>query len=187
MPGNARLPGPELVTERLRLRRWRAADREPFAALNADPEVMATLGPLLTRAQSDALIDRIEAGFEARGFGLWCVDVTGMPWRCVGFVGLSVPGFEAPFTPCVEIGWRIASAYWGLGFAPEAARAVLAHAWGPLSLDEVVSFTAASNTKSRRVMEKIGLTYDATADFDHPNVAVGDPLRPHVLYRGRRP
>lgn len=185
--GNARLPGPELVTERLRLRRWRDADREPFAAINADPLVMATLGPLMTREQSDAMLDRIEAQFEQRGFGLWCVDITGAPGRCAGYVGLAVPRFDAPFMPCVEIGWRIASAYWGLGYAPEAARAVLAFAWDELGLDEIVSFTAASNTKSRRVMDKIGLVRDPDGDFEHPNVPMGDRLRPHVLYRGRRP
>lgn len=184
--GNARRPGPELTTERLRLRRWCDADRAPFAAVNADPLVMATLGPPLDRAQSDAMIDRIEAHFDERGFSLWCVDVLGS-WRSIGFVGLSVPRFDAPFTPCVEIGWRIGSAYWGLGYAPEAARAVLAYAWDVVGLDEVVSFTAATNTKSRRVMDKIGLVRDPDGDFEHPDVPVGDPLRPHVLYRGPRP
>jgi RimJ/RimL family protein N-acetyltransferase len=185
--GNDRPLGPALATERLRLRRWRDADREPFAAMNADPLVMATLGPLLSRDQSDALLDRIEAHFEERGFGLWCVDAVGVPGRCIGFVGLSVPRFEAPFLPAVEIGWRIASAFWGLGYAPEAARAVLAFAWDALGLDEVVSFTAAINSKSRRVMDKVGLVRDPDGDFEHPDVPAGDPLRPHVLYRGRRP
>ena len=166
----------ELRTERLLLRRWRDADRDAFFEMNSDPVVMATIGPPMDRTQSDAMLDRIEAGFEARGFGLWCVDLDGEP---LGFTGLSVPWFRDG----VEIGWRLRSAHWGRGYAPEAAARVLAFAFDDLGLDEVISFTAATNSNSRRVMEKIGLHRDDQQDFDHPSVPEGDPLRPHVLYR----
>lgn len=171
-------------TPRLVLRRWTDADREPFAAINRDPKVMATLGPPLSRVQSDAFVDRIEACFDERGWGLWCVERTAEP-GCIGYVGLSPVPDGLPFAPAVEIGWRLASAHWGLGYATEAARVVLADAFGPLGLDEVVSMTAVVNTRSRAVMERIGLVRDETGDFEHPKVPVGDRLRPHVLYRLR--
>ena len=178
--------GPTIETERLRLRRWLADDRPVMHAINTDPAVLEFLGPALTREQSDAGLDRQERSFDERGFGLWCVEVKDGP-ACIGFVGLWAPDFEAPFMPCVEIGWRLASDQWGRGYAPEGAAAVLAFAFDVLGLDEVVSFTTVANAKSRRVMEKIGLVRDPAADFEHPNVPEGDPLRPHVLYRGRRP
>lgn len=171
-----------LPTERLILRRWRDADRPLLAAIHADPLVMATLGPPMSRAQSDTTIERIEQGFAERGYGWWCVEVVGGP-VCIGWVGLGHPEFEASFTPCTEIGWRIASGEWGKGYAVEAARTVLQHAFGRLGLDEVVAFTAAINTKSRRVMEKLDMVHDLFADFDHPRLEPGDPLRPHALYR----
>ncbi len=179
--------GPELRTERLLLRRWRDEDRAPIAAVNADPLVMAWLGPLMTRDESDAATARTEAFFDQHGYGLWAVELLAEPGSCLGYVGLSVPRFAAPFLPAIEVGWRLASERWGNGYAPEGARAALAFAWDTLGLDEVVSFTAAINTKSRRVMDKVGLTRDPAGDFDHPNVPAGDPLRPHVLYRVRRP
>jgi RimJ/RimL family protein N-acetyltransferase len=163
-------------TERLVLRRWTDADRPAFFDLNSDPVVMATIGPVMDRAQSDGLMDRIEAGFDAHGFGLWCVELDG---TSIGFTGLSVPWFRDG----IEIGWRIRSAWWGRGYAPEAARAVLAVAFDDLVLEEVLSFTAVSNDNSRRVMAKIGMTRDPAGDFDHPSVPVGGPLRAHVLYR----
>jgi ribosomal-protein-alanine N-acetyltransferase len=163
-------------TERLVLRRWIDADRPAFFDLNSDPVVMATIGPVMDRAQSDSMMDRIEAGFDVHGFGLWCVDLDG---TSIGFTGLSVPWFREG----VEVGWRIRSAWWGHGYAPEAATAALAVAFDELGLDEVISFTAATNTNSRRVMEKIGLTRDPAGDFDHPSVPEASPLRAHVLYR----
>lgn len=174
----------ELSTGRLLLRGWRAADRAPFAALNADPEVMRHFPAPLDRAASDAFVDRIEAGFAEHGFGLWAVEhrETG---TFLGFVGLSVPRFEASFTPCVEIGWRLARHAWGHGYATEAARRCLAFAFDERGLDEVVSFTAVTNAPSRAVMERIGMTY--AGEFDHPLVADGSPLRRHVLYRVARP
>jgi RimJ/RimL family protein N-acetyltransferase len=171
---------PEVRTERLLLRGWREDDRARYAAVNADPLVMATIGPLQTRRQSDAHLDRIMAMWEERGFGLWCVELDG---TCIGFTGLSAPSWEASFTPCVEVGWRLASAQWGHGYAPEAARAALDFGFDVVGLDEIVSFTAASNHKSRRVMQKLGMVHDESAGFDHPHAPAH--LNPHVLYRIR--
>ena len=165
-----------IMTEHLVLRRWTDADRPAFFDLNSDPVVMATIGPVMDRSQSDGLMDRIEAGFDVRGFGLWCVELDG---TSIGFTGLTVPWFRDG----VEVGWRIRSAWWGHGYAPEAARAVLAVAFDDLRLDEVISFTVVTNHRSRRVMEKIGMTRDAAGDFDHPSAPEGSPLRAHVLYR----
>jgi len=173
-------------TPRLVLRHWRAADRAPFAAMNADPAVMAWFPARLTAAESDALADAIEAHHRTHGFGLWALEIPGVA-PFAGFVGLSVPGFIAPFTPCVEIGWRLAAAHWGRGYATEAARAALAHAWDVVGLDEVVSFTTADNARSRAVMTRIGMRYDPADDFDHPRLPPGHPLRRHVLYRVARP
>lgn len=170
-----------LRTERLLLRRWRDTDRAAFHALNSDPTVMSTIGPIMTRAQSDAFLNRIEARFDELGYGLWCVEREG---EAIGFTGFSAPWFRDG----VEIGWRIRSEHWGHGYAPEAARACLDLGFAPvadhgLGFAEVISFTAVTNSRSRRVMEKLGLRRDPEGDFDHPSVPVGDPLRPHVLYR----
>jgi RimJ/RimL family protein N-acetyltransferase len=177
----------EIETARLLLRRWLDADREPFAALNADPRVVEYLSGPLSREQSDAFLERIEAHLERHGFGLWAVEVKGRA-PFVGFVGLSVPEFEAPFTPCVEIGWRLAAEHQGHGYATEAARAALAFGFEGVSLeevglDEIVSFTAVGNARSRAVMERIGMRRDPADDFDHPSLPEGHPLRRHVLYR----
>jgi len=173
---------PELRTARLLLRAWREDDLEPFARLNADPRVMEHFPAPLTRAQSDALVARIRAHFEQHGFGLWAVEVVGVA-PLVGFVGLNVPGFEAAFTPCVEIGWRLAREHWGHGYATEGARAALQFAFDRLRLPEVVSFTVPANLPSRRVMERLGLRRSPADDFDHPGLPAGHPLRRHVLYR----
>jgi RimJ/RimL family protein N-acetyltransferase len=172
----------ELRTDRLLLRRWTVADREPFAALNADPTVVEFLPGALLREESDALAERIEAHFDRHDFGLWAVEVPdGVPFA--GYVGLAVPRFEGHFTPCVEVGWRLAAEHWGHGYATEAARAVLAFGFDELGLDEIVSFTTTANLRSRRVMERIGMSHDPAEDFDHPTLPEGHPLRPHVLYR----
>ncbi|GIH24196.1 N-acetyltransferase [Acrocarpospora phusangensis] len=168
----------DLSTERLLLRRWRDSDREPFAALNADPEVMEHFPATMTREQSDLLVDRIEAGFEARGFGLWAVEVAATG-EFVGFTGLAIPGFR----PGVEIGWRLARSAWGYGYATEAARAVLAEGFRLHGLKEIISFTAVGNLRSRAVMTRIGMTYDPADDFDHPSVPADHQVRRHVLYR----
>ncbi len=175
-------PGPRLHTERLLLRPWAPADREPFAALNADPEVARYLIGPMSRADSDALADRIEAGFQANGFGLWAIEITATG-EFVGFTGLSRPRFEAHFTPAVEVGWRLARTAWGHGYATEAARAALEYGFGPAGLDEIVSFTTKTNARSRAVMNRLGMTRDPADDFDHPMLVEDHPLRPHVLYR----
>jgi RimJ/RimL family protein N-acetyltransferase len=171
----------ELDTPRLRLRRWCEADREPFAAMNADPAVMAFFPAPLSRAASDASIDAWQAQFATQGWSNWAVErrATG---EFIGFVGLSVPRRQLPFSPCVEVGWRLARAHWGQGYATEAARAALGAGFGRIGLTEIVSFTTLANRRSRAVMERIGMR-DAQQDFEHPGVPEGSPLRPHCLYR----
>jgi RimJ/RimL family protein N-acetyltransferase len=164
------------------LRRWRPGDRPAFARLNADPRVTEHLPGPLDRRESDALAERIEAHFADHGFGLWALEVPGEV-AFAGFVGLSSPAFEAHFTPCVEVGWRIAAQHWGQGYASEAARAVLAFGFGELALQEIVSFTVPANVRSRRVMARLGMTHDPRDDFEHPLLPEGHPLRRHVLYR----
>jgi RimJ/RimL family protein N-acetyltransferase len=143
---------------------------------------MAHFPATLSREESNTLAARIEAHFDQHGFGLWAVEVSDVA-PFAGFVGLSVPRFEAHFTPCVEIGWRLAVEHWGKGYATEGARAVLAFGFETLHLEEIVSFTTTGNLPSRRVMEKIGMTHDPADDFDHPGLPDGHPLRRHVLYR----
>jgi RimJ/RimL family protein N-acetyltransferase len=172
------------ATARTVLRRWRPEDLAPFAALNADAEVMRHFPAVLSRAESDALAGRIEEQFARHGFGLWALELPGVPFA--GYVGLSVPRFEAAFTPCVEIGWRLARDHWGHGYACEAAGAVLAFGFEQLGLPEIVSFTVPANTRSRRVMERIEMTRDPAEDFLHPLLPEGHPLRRHVLYRKSR-
>jgi RimJ/RimL family protein N-acetyltransferase len=173
-----------LETPRLLLRPWQPADRAPFAALNADPEVMRYFPAVLTRAQSDTFAARIEAQFAEDGWGLWAVerrDTAGF----IGFVGLMRLGFVPPFstvqTPPIEIGWRLARAHWGCGFATEAAEAALQFAFARLGLPEVVSITAAVNGPSEAVMGRIGMVADGS--FVHPSLATGHWLSRHVLYR----
>lgn len=174
----------ELRTERLLLRRWRVGDRESFARMNADPVVMEHMISPLTRDVSDAFADRIERHFEDHGFGWWAVEIpSDAPF--IGFVGLSIPRFEAHFIPAVEIGWRLDRPYWGRGLATEGARAALADGFERVGLKEIVSFTVPANVRSIRVMEKLGMTHDPRDDFEHPLVPVGDPHRHHVLYRLR--
>jgi len=171
-----------LETERLRLREWEYGDRGPFAQINADLRVMEFFPKCLNREESDAMVDRIESHFRAKGFGLYAAELRD-GGRFIGYVGLHTPTFEAHFTPCVEIGWRLASDVWGKGLATEGALAVVQHAFENLGLDEIVSFTVPANRRSIRVMEKIGMTREAGDDFEHPNLPVGHPLRHHVLYR----
>jgi ribosomal-protein-alanine N-acetyltransferase len=158
----------------------------PFARLNADPRVVRFLPGPLSRAESDARADRIEAHFEEHGFGFWAVELPGIT-RFVGFIGLAVPRFEAHFTPCIEIGWRLDADHWDRGYATEGARAALDFGFTALGSNEIVSFTVPGNLRSRRVMEKLGMTRSPGEDFDHPILPEGHPLRRHVLYRLRRP
>jgi RimJ/RimL family protein N-acetyltransferase len=176
----------EIRTERLLLRRWRPKDRDPFARLNADAHIVEFLPHPLSREESDAAADRIQNHFQQRGFGLWAVEIPGAA-EFAGFIGLSVPRFESHFTPCVEIGWRLAAEHWNHGYATEGARAALDFASASLQLPEVVSFTVPENLRSRRVMEKIGMTYRPSDGFDHPLLPEGHRLKRHVLYRKRLP
>lgn len=179
------MPPIEFSTERLRLRIWRDTDRAPFAALNADPQVMQYFPATQDRAASDASIDAWQAQFAERGWSNWAVELLATG-DFIGFVGLSVPRRVLPFSPCVEIGWRLARAHWGRGYATEAARGALRVGFGQLGLDEIVSFTALGNAASRAVMLRIGM-HDAHADFDHPALPEGHALRRHCLYRlGRK-
>jgi len=175
-----------IQTERLLLRHWLPSDRAAFAAINADPRVMEHFPAVMSADESDAMAARIEAHFEQHGFGLWALEVVGVT-PFAGFVGLCVPRFQAHFTPCIEIAWRLAPKQWGHGFATEAARAALDHGFDTLGLDQVVSFTVPENTRSRRVMEKIGMTHRPQDDFDHPLLPAGHRLSRHVFYRIDRP
>lgn len=182
IPPQATNTHPEIRTDRLLLRHWRPTDLERFASLNADPRVMEHFPSTLTREESDAFVRRIEEHFELHGFGWWAVEVAA-EGVLAGFVGLARPAFTAPFTPCVEVGWRLAADCWGKGIASEGARAVLAFGFETLGLDEIVSFTAVGNQRSQAVMERIGMRRDHQGDFDHPNLPPGHRLRRHVLYR----
>lgn len=177
--------GETLTTERILLRRWQAEDRLPFQRMNADARVMEFFPGLLTAEESDALVGRIENHFDRHGFGPFAAELleTG---EFIGFVGLMVPEFDAAFTPAVEIGWRLAAEHWGKGLVTEAANAVVRYAFDVLELDGLVSFTTAGNVRSRRVMERIGMTHDPREDFEHPGLAAGHSLRRHVLYRLQR-
>jgi RimJ/RimL family protein N-acetyltransferase len=174
-----------IKTERLLLRRWRDSDRLPFQQMNADQRVMEFFPASLSLAESDALVDRAQAHFDRHGFGPFAVELL-EDETFAGFIGLSVPNFDAPFMPAVEIGWRLAFDCWGRGLATEGARAVIRCAFEDLGLDNLVSFTVPQNLRSRRVMEKLGMTHDPRDDFDHPALPESHPLRHHVLYRLKR-
>jgi ribosomal-protein-alanine N-acetyltransferase len=173
-----------LHTDRLLLRRWRESDREPFAAMNADPEVMRHFPAPLHREQSDDMVDRIEAGFDRHGYGLWALEVreTG---AFIGFTGLQWVAYEAHFTPALEVGWRLARPAWGRGYATEAARAAVRFAFHEAGIAEVVSMTIPANVRSQAVMRRLGMTRDPSDDFDHPRAPEDWPYRRHVLYRLR--
>jgi RimJ/RimL family protein N-acetyltransferase len=173
---------PQLTTERLLLRGWREADEAAFGVINADPRVMEYIGAPLDAAGNAAFLARIRRHWQERGFGLWAL-ASRDDSRLLGFVGLSVPRFAAAFTPCVEIGWRLAADVWGRGYAPEAAQRVVSYAREVLQLAEIVSFTVVHNQRSQRVMQKLGMRRDAADDFRHPLLDAADRLAPHVLYR----
>jgi RimJ/RimL family protein N-acetyltransferase len=175
-----------LETGRLILRTWQDSDRAPFARMNADPRVMEFFPAQMSAEESNNSVDRASELFRERGFTIYAVELK-QAGEFIGFVGLAVPRFEAHFTPCVEIGWRIAAEHWGCGYATEGARQVLRHAFHTLSLPAVVAMTVPANLRSRRVMEKLGMAHDPADDFDHPRMADGHPLKRHVLYRLKRP
>lgn len=174
-----------LQTPRLILREWRDSDIEPFAAMFADPLVMEFLPAAPDRAAIEAIVGRIRAHFAEHGFGWWAAELR-ESGQFIGFIGLARGNFEAHFTPAVEIGWRLASAYWGQGYATEGAKAALDFGFTRLGLAEIVSFTVPANRRSWRVMQRIGMTHDPADDFDHPRLDAGDPLRRHVLHRMSR-
>jgi RimJ/RimL family protein N-acetyltransferase len=175
-------PAPVLETPRLLLRPFRDDDLDGLAALCADPVVMRHFPETLDRAASERLAGRIKAHFDRHGFGPWSVGIKeGAPYA--GFVGLMVPTFETHFTPCVEVGWRLARRYWGRGYATEAARSALVFGFETERCEEVVSMTVPGNRRSRAVMARLGMKRRAEDDFDHPNVPEDHRLRRHVLYR----
>jgi ribosomal-protein-alanine N-acetyltransferase len=167
------------------LRQWTEEDLEPFAKYSADPEAMRYFPSTHSREQSDALAREFARALEERGWGFWAVEVRDGP-PFIGFVGLTEPGFEAPFAPAVEVGWRLGREHWGHGYATEAARAAMNFGFEELDLNEIVAITVPANHRSRRVMERLGMTRDPPGDFDHPRMPEG-PLRRHVLYRLARP
>ena len=172
----------QLTTPRLLLRPWRDEDLQPFAELNADPEVMRHFPAPLSLEETRGLLAAIRHRTETHGFCWMAAERPGVA-PFIGFIGLNVPSIETHFTPCVEIGWRLARAHWGQGLATEGARALLEHAFGPMGLAEVVAFTARGNRPSIRVMEKLGMTRDPSDDFNHPMVPAGHRLSECVLYR----
>ncbi len=170
-----------LITQRLVLRQWRDQDRKPFAQINADPQVMRYFPSPLDAAASDALLLRNRHNIEVRGWGLWAVERR-VDGAFIGFVGLEQPMAALPCAPCAEVGWRLGVAFWGNGYATEAAKASLQYGFGELALDEIVSFTTLANQPSRAVMQRLGMV-NADEDFDHPNLPAGHELRRHCLYR----
>jgi RimJ/RimL family protein N-acetyltransferase len=171
----------ELETGRLRLVVWQERHCAPYAALNADPAVMRYFPSTLTTAQTLTSVDLSRAHFAVHGWGNWAVELK-ESGEFIGFIGLSIPRRQLPFMPCVEIGWRLARAHWGKGYATEGARAVLRVGFERLELEEIVSFTSLVNRPSRAVMERIGMR-NSLEDFDHPALAEGSDLRRHCLYR----
>ncbi|WP_432667425.1 GNAT family N-acetyltransferase [Wukongibacter baidiensis] len=167
-------------TSRLGLRRWKESDLEPFAEMNMNPEVMKYFPSTLTVEESNSLVERINEHFDKHGFGLWAVELLESK-EFIGFIGLKIPGFEAEFTPCVEIGWRLSNEFWGNGYATEGAKACLDYAFTDLGISEIVSFTAVLNKPSMRVMEKLGMNYEG--EFLHPKLDENHPLCKHVLYK----
>ncbi len=172
-----------IATPRLILRPWRDSDLAPFAAQNADAEVMRYLTGRLTREESDAYVARAQAHLAEHGFGKWAVEVPGVA-PFIGAVGLSYVRFEASFTPAVEVAWRLARRFWGAGYATEAARAAIDDGFARIGLSEIVAFTVLDNRASQRVMQRLGMT--RSIEFDHPLIEAGNPLRRHVLYRLRK-
>jgi len=165
------------------MRRWREEDRNPFAAMSADPLVMEYFPRTLSREESDQFVDRIDGEFDERGYGLWALErkETG---EFIGYTGLHQISWTAAFTPAVEIGWRLTQSAWGQGLASEAARRALSFGFEEAGLPEVVSFTISANVKSEAVMRRIGMRRDPEGDFDHPNLLTEDErIRRHLLYR----
>ena len=171
----------ELKTERLLLREWSDRDLSGFAELNSDPETMAFFPGQLSREESDAVAEKCQSLISKRGWGFWAVELKSSG-EFMGFVGLHTPKPNLPFSPCVEIGWRLLKKYWGKGYATEAAQASLGYAFNTLNLNEVVSFTTVSNVRSRSVMQRLGFS-NTHQNFEHPDIDKGHLLSEHVLYK----
>jgi RimJ/RimL family protein N-acetyltransferase len=184
--GSGQGGGPELRTERLVLRRWRPPDREALARINSDPVVMEFFPGLQSPQLTAEMIEHFERSFERDGFGLWAVEIPG-ELSLAGFVGLNRVGPPLPFSPAVEVAWRLTPRAWGRGIAKEAAEAALEFGFSRCGLAEIVAYTAAGNLRSRRLMERLGMSRDRAGDFGHPQIAEGHPLKRHVLYRLRAP
>jgi RimJ/RimL family protein N-acetyltransferase len=169
-----------LATPRLVLRPFTDVDRAPFYELNTHPDVVASLGSAPTRAESDALVERFNTELEQEGWGLWALTAGA---DFVGMAGLHCVRADLPCAPAVEVGWRLHPDHWGHGYATEGAWAALHHGFTAAGLEEVVAFTATTNTRSQAIMTRLGMERDADGDFDHPNLPHDSPLRRHVLYR----
>ena len=176
------MPAPILTTKRLLLRQWKESDLPLFAKMNADSRIMEWFPSTLSKEESDSLAERIQKELREKEYGLWTIEVVGAA-PFIGFVGLHYQDFPAAFTPCIEIGWRLAYEHWGQGYAFEAASKVIEYAFETLKFSELVSFTTVENQRSRKLMEKLSMTRRLEDDFEHPKLAKGHPLRPHVLYR----
>jgi RimJ/RimL family protein N-acetyltransferase len=174
-----------IETARLILRTWREQDAEALYQINQDPRVVEFLPGMMTMDEVHAFMEHCNRGFIEHRFCLFAVELKATH-ELIGYIGLNIPNWQAHFTPCVEIGWRLGSQYWGQGYATESARAVLHYGFHDIGLDEIVSFTVPANVRSIRVMEKIGMQRDLTGDFAHPKLAAGHPLSKHVLFRCQR-
>ena len=173
---------PTIESARVILRAWRDDDLEAFVQMNADPHVTEFLGGPYSRERSESAAAQMRGELDRNGYGWWVMEIRDGP-AFAGVIVLQRVPFDAPFTPAYEVGWRLPFETWGRGYATEGASAALRHAFGALHWPEVVAFTVPGNVRSRRVMERLDMTHDPADDFDHPKLAPGDPLRPHVLYR----
>ncbi len=173
---------PIIRTERLILRPWRKTDLDSFAKINADPKVMEFYPSVMAREESDALAIKFQKEFNERGYGFWAVEVPGIA-DFIGYVGLNYWNLEMPFAPCIDIGWRLDSSFWGHGYATEGAEASLHYGFKMLELSEIVSMATIGNARSKKVMERLGMKSDPAENFEHPKVPKGDPLSWRVLYR----
>ncbi len=180
------MASPDLKTKRLLLRQWREEDLLPFSKMNADIRVMEYFPSTLSTKESDNLAEKIQKELQEKDYGLWAVEIPKIA-PFIGFVGLHSPNFTAHFTPCIEIGWRLAFEHWRKGYAFEAASRVIKYGFNVLKLKEIVSMTASGNMRSRGLMEKLGMKHDPKDDFMHPSIPEGHPLRYHVLYRLKNP
>ncbi len=180
------MPAPQLETKRLILRQWKKEDLECFAKLNADKRVMEFFPSTLSEKESNSLSETIQKELQEKKYGLWAVEAKNCA-PFIGCIGLHYQDFSAHFTPCIEIGWRLLFDYWKKGYAFEAASKVLEYGFNVLNLNEIVAFTAEKNTRSRKLMEKLNMTYNPKDDFHHPKLPKNHILQPHVLYRLKNP